>query len=160
MRVLDHDQRPRLEFSAALREHRGEMAVHGLSAFVGEPKEDDARLVEDPECEDVAEVEIECQDNARISPSAVDEFEIRRTLQPQRTNVNSVVPKSVQELNGDALGRRLVHVGLAIVLDGACDMECDATPSTGSDRWWFRAIDRVGEIRGNAPGALLLTGGL
>jgi hypothetical protein len=55
---------PRLEFGSALREDRREMAVDGFSAFIGEPKEDDARLVEDPESEDVAEIEIGCQDDA------------------------------------------------------------------------------------------------
>ena len=76
------------------------MTVDGLSPFTGEPKEDDARLVENPEGEDVADVEIEREDDAAIPAGALDEFEIRTTLQSQCAHMDRLVSEFSRELDG------------------------------------------------------------
>ena len=74
--------------------------IHGVGAFIGESKDDDARLVQDAEREDLAEVEIERQNDAGIRTGAINELGISGTLQPQRPDVNRFVAKLFEELNG------------------------------------------------------------
>src|SRR5579872_3054080 len=76
------------------------MAVDRFGALIGEAKEDDARLVQDSECEDVAKVEVECQDDARMGASTINQLDIWRALQTQRPDMNRFVSQLYQEVDG------------------------------------------------------------
>src|SRR6266851_4295816 len=76
MCLLDQDQRTRLEFGAALRQHGREMAPDGFGAFVGEPKQDDVGLSRTP--------------SARISPKS--RSNVRTTRESARARPTSSMP--------------------------------------------------------------------
>ena len=77
----------------SLGDHCCQALIDGLSPLVREPEDDDARFVQDAERENVAEVEIEGDEDAGILASAIDEFGIGGSLQAQRSNVHGVVTK-------------------------------------------------------------------
>src|SRR2546426_219042 len=90
-RVLDKDQRARFKVGNPLSENFRQSLIHRLGALVGQPTDDDARLVQDAKGEDVAEVEIERHDNAGIGQGTIDEHPVGGTLQPQRPDVHRFV---------------------------------------------------------------------
>ena len=79
------------------------MPIDGVGTFIGEAEDDDAWLVEDAEGEDLAEVQIERQNNAGVGAGALNELRVGGALQSQRPDVNCLVTKLLQEL--DRLGR-------------------------------------------------------
>jgi hypothetical protein len=49
----------------------------------------------------VAEVDIECEDDARVRPSTRDHFSVRRPLHRERSDVGCFVPELTQEIDGE-----------------------------------------------------------
>lgn len=79
--------------------HR-EPLVHGVSTFISQPKDDDARSVQNTERENLTEVEIECQNDPGIGASTFYELAISSPLESQSSDVNGIVTKLLQELDG------------------------------------------------------------
>ena len=62
-------------------------------AFVGESKEDSARLVHDTERENVAEIEIKAQDDAAVCTRPLHDLRIRSPLQAERSHTSCFMTK-------------------------------------------------------------------
>jgi hypothetical protein len=92
-RVFDKNQRTGFEFLESLGNYSREALIHRVGPFVGEPKDDDARLVQHSKGEDVAEVEVEGQKDTGVLASAINEIGIRSPFQTQRSNVHRVMTK-------------------------------------------------------------------
>ncbi len=69
-------------------------------SFIGKSKQDNAWLVQHAQGKNVAEIEIERQDNAGIDPCTPHEFGVGSPFQTQRTNVYGVMTEVLQKING------------------------------------------------------------
>jgi len=74
--------------------------VHGVGTFISQSKDDDAWFVHYATRKKLAEVEVECQNNSGIRAGAFDEIGISGALESQSSDVNRIVAKLLQELNG------------------------------------------------------------
>jgi hypothetical protein len=90
-RVFNQYQRARFKNHGTLRENCAEPLIYRGRSFVSEAEDDHARFVEHAECEYLAEVEIECEDDARIRTGALDDVEVWRSLHAERSDVHRFV---------------------------------------------------------------------
>lgn len=97
--VLDQNQRSRHEILEAFLDDRRESLVYCSGPFVREPKDHNTWPVQNTERKNLAKVEVESQNNAGISPSAVDDLAIRRALHAEDANVGRLVAKPNKELD-------------------------------------------------------------
>lgn len=90
--------------------------VHGVGTFISQSKDDDAWFVQNAERENLAEVEIECQNISGIRASSFYDIGIGGPLESQSSGVDGIVTKLLQELNGpgrDTSIRQKPHRGQA-----------------------------------------------
>jgi hypothetical protein len=83
-----------------LGENDNQTLVNRIGAFIGESKNDDARLVEDTKGENVAEVEIEGHEDAAVCARPPDQLGVWSALEPETPDMHHLVTELIEELDG------------------------------------------------------------
>jgi hypothetical protein len=102
--VFDKDEGAGFEFCESRGDNRRETLIHGVGSFLGQPTDDDTRLVQHAKSEDVAKIEIEGHDDTRVGARTLDEVGISGTLRPKRPDVNRFMATCVQKRSRDFYG--------------------------------------------------------
>ena len=89
-----------MKLGETLSQNDRERLIHRVGPFISRSKDDDARLVQNPKRENLAEVEIECEYDAGIRANALNQLVVRSALEPQCSDVNRFMTTLFQELDG------------------------------------------------------------
>jgi hypothetical protein len=98
--VFNQNQRAGFQIRGAFLENRVEPLIYRRWPFVSQPEDDHARFVEHPEREDVTEIEIEREDDARVDAGALDNLGVRCSLHGERSDVHGLMTEVYQKLDG------------------------------------------------------------
>jgi len=105
--VFDENQDARFQIGGTLSENCREPLIDRFRSFVSQPENDHTRFVEHAERKHIAEVEIEGENDARISAGALDNLPVGSALHPERSNMYGFMTELHQKLNGEGREPRI-----------------------------------------------------